>query len=338
LSPPIGALDSESPFYIIRPEDKNAVAEIKEAKEGVTYTIVGPRQVGKTSLLYRIIDAAVEAQMQVALLDFQQLDLSDLQDSDKFFARFCHVLAHELGIPDRLDEYWNPRLGNLQRCSDYVGNYILRTLDRPLLLAMDEVETLFDSPVRSEFFAMLRVWHNNRAMRMRPLWKRLYIVIVTSTEPHYFIESLNQSPFNVATEVPLRDFIDTEIIELNRRYGLPLTQAQLKRLFSVVGGHPHLIHQSLYLVARGTIAPDKLFVSAIDESHPFFDYLRNLLLRLQKNTQMAKCLREVIDTKQCEDLRLFFRLQSAGLVKREGAKVVIRCQLYENFFREYLHA
>ena len=32
-----------------------------------------------------------------------------------------------------------------------------------MILAIDEVDRLFSSPFSSDFFAMLRHWHNNRA-------------------------------------------------------------------------------------------------------------------------------------------------------------------------------
>jgi AAA-like domain len=39
----------------------------------------------------------------------------------------------------------------------------------------------------------------------------------------------------------------------------------------------------------------------------------------------------------CEDERVFFQLRGAGLVRREGRSVIPRCQLYAEYFRDYLY-
>ena len=47
--------------------------------------------------------------------------------------------------------------------------------------------------------------------------------------------------------------------------------------------------------------------------------------------------RKIISAKDCEDEKMFFRLEGAGLVKREGEKVVPRNRLYEKYFKEKFH-
>ena len=48
------------------------------------------------------------------------------------------------------------------------------------------------------------------------------MAIVHATEPHLFIQDLNQSPFNVGTKIFLEDFTADQVAELNRRYNSPL--------------------------------------------------------------------------------------------------------------------
>jgi hypothetical protein len=54
---------------------------------------------------------------------------------------------------------------------------------------------------QATFFAMLRSWHNNRALE--DIWSSMDIVLVISTETHILIDNLNQSPFNVGTTITL---------------------------------------------------------------------------------------------------------------------------------------
>jgi hypothetical protein len=100
---------------------------------------------------------------------------------------------------------------------------------------MDEVESMFDADFRSDFFGMLRGWHNSRAAK--PLWRRLDLALVTSTEPYQLIANLNQSPFNVGQVVTLEDFAAAEAHALNERYGMPLEAADEGRLQELAGTH-----------------------------------------------------------------------------------------------------
>ena len=64
LELPEGAMDLESSLYIHRPSDKVALRTILQ--QGVTITIKGPRQMGKSSLLTHVMAAAQTAGKQVA--------------------------------------------------------------------------------------------------------------------------------------------------------------------------------------------------------------------------------------------------------------------------------
>jgi AAA domain-containing protein/TIR domain-containing protein len=333
LDMPEGTMDTESRFYVERPFDSIALATIE--RQGVTMTIKGPRQMGKSSLLMRIINAAQRAGKRTAFLDFQLFDKAALADGDFFFRQFCSWLSDVLEMEDQTARYWSDQLGNGQRCTRYVGRYILHELGSPLVLAMDEVDSIFESPFRSDFFGMLRHWHNSRAVHA--VWKRLDLVLVTSTEPYQLIENLNQSPFNVGEVIELTDFTLEQVSDLNRRHGSPLQPEEERRLMALLNGHPYLVRRALYLIASGRIAAAQLFRAATEDRGPFGDHLRYHLFRLHDKPALVEGLRQIIRYNSCADDLIFFRLHGAGLVKREGGKVLPRCHLYADFFREHLN-
>ncbi|MBD2497902.1 AAA-like domain-containing protein [Nostoc sp. FACHB-280] len=332
LEMPEGTMDCESKFYVERSSDAITLDAIK--RQGVTITIKGPRQMGKSSLLIRTTNAAVTAGKQVAFLDFQLFDKSTLNNADSFFKQFCSWLTDELEMADKVDEYWQMPLGNSQRCTRYVGRYLLKELGQPLVLAMDEVESVFDSEFRSDFFGMLRSWHNSRATT--PIWKKLDLALVTSTEPYQLIDNLNQSPFNVGVVIDLEDFTAQQVADLNHRHGSPLNFNEEQQLIALLSGHPYLIRLALYWVASRRLSNDELFASATADNGPFGNHLRNHLFRLHNKTELIKGMLQVIHQNTCEDERVFFRLRGAGLVHRQGRVVMPRCQLYAKYFRENL--
>jgi hypothetical protein len=333
LELPGGTMDPESAFYIERDSDRVALDLV--GLPGITLTIKAPRQMGKSSLLLRTLQAAGRAGKRIAFLDFQLLDRSTLRDADAFFRQFCAWFSAELGADDRHQEVWATPLGNVLRCTNYVRDHLLRSQDS-VVLALDEVETVFDSAFRSDFFGMLRSWHNAR--RAQSPWKRLDLVLVTSTEPHQFILNPTQSPFNVGESLALADFTPAQAAELNRRHGSPLGPAELARLDELLAGHPFLTRRALYLVAGGRMDVTALFARAADESGPFGDHLCHYLLRLQAQAGLLRAVAECLSKRQCKDERLLALLLGTGLVRRDGAGLAPRCRLYDDFFRDRLHA
>jgi hypothetical protein len=207
--------------------------------------------------------------------------------------------------------------------------------DKQLLLAMDEVERMFSSPFRSDFFSMLRSWHNARARGGD--WTRFNMALVTSTEPYQLIADLNQSPFNVGAVVELKDFTPEQVSDLNQRYGNPLSAEQVVKISDLLGGHPFLTRKALYLIASKRATFDEIVKNACEDDGPFGDHLRNHLFRMSDHQKLKSGLTEIIKHHHCADEHVFFRLRGAGLVKRIGNDVLPRNQLYAEYFEKRLN-
>ncbi|MFM7528014.1 MAG: AAA-like domain-containing protein [Nodosilinea sp.] len=335
LEPAEGTMDPESRFYVEREVDAVALAAIQ--RQGVTLTIKGPRQMGKSSLLMRAMDAAIRANKQVAFLDFQLFDQAVLDQADRFYRQFCLSLTEQLGIPDRVADYWQPGRGQVQCCTRYLQDHVLKAVGGPLVLAMDEVDRMFDADYQSDFFSMLRNWHNSRALPMYRLWKQLDLALVTATEPYHLITNLNQSPFNVGEVILLTDFSPDQVADLNQRHGSPLTPAQTDQLHQLLHGHPYLVRRALYLVAGQQITLARLLDQARADNGPFGDHLRYHLFRIYDKPDLVQGLLQVIRTQSCPDERIARLLVAAGLARREDQRLLSRCPLYGDYFQERLH-
>jgi hypothetical protein len=238
-------------------------------------------------------------------------------------------------VEDRTEEFWNNPLGQVQKTTNYVTKHLLREMsDAQVLLAMDEVERMFTSPFRSDFFSMLRSWHNNRARGGD--WTRFNMALVTSTEPYQLIADLNQSPFNVGTVVELTDFSPEQVDDLNQRHGVPLSSEQVATLSELLGGHPYLTRKALYLTASKRTAFEGIVKEAGEDEGPFGDHLRNHLFRMSDHQELKSGLMQVIKHQRCSDEHIFFRLRGAGLVRRIGNDVLPRNTLYAEYFRKRL--
>ncbi|MGI8936326.1 MAG: AAA-like domain-containing protein, partial [Phormidesmis sp.] len=335
LEPAEGTMDAESQFYVER--DCDAIAQSTIQRQGVTLTIKGPRQMGKSSLLMQAIDAAMKVGKQVAYLDFQLFDQDVLSAADTFYPQFCRSMTEQLNLPDRVAEYWQESSGNIQRCTRYMQTHVLKEVGGPLVLAMDEVDRMFDADYRSDFFSMLRSWHNNRALPMFRIWKQFDLALVTATEPYHLIANLNQSPFNVGEVLLLTDFEPAQVSDLNQRHGSPLTLTEEQALMALLNGHPYLVRRALYLIASGQMSVAELFEQADTDNGPFGDHLRYHLFRIYDKQELAQGLLQVIRTRTCPDERITRLLSAAGLVRQGNDQVVPRCQLDADYFRRHLH-
>ena len=331
LEMPEGTMDPQSAFYVRRPGDD--VARRAITRQGVTVTIKGPRQMGKSSMLVRMMNEATRVGKRVLFLDFQLFNELALKDAETFFRQFCAWLTFKLKLPDRVDEYWQWPLGYSQCCTLYVEDCILGASAQPLVLAMDEVERVFDTDFRSDFFSMLRSWHNDRATN--PIWKQLDLALITSTEPYQLIANLNQSPFNVGEIIELKDFSAEQVAMLNDKHGASLSEAEIEQMMGLLGGHPYLTRKAFYLISTQQITLPDLLATAADDRGPFGDHLRYHLFRLYGHDDLIDGLREVLWHNRCDDEALLWRLQGAGLILKEDRAVVPRCALYATYFRNH---
>ncbi|MEL6352503.1 MAG: AAA-like domain-containing protein [Cyanobacteria bacterium J06627_28] len=337
LERPEGTMDPNSQFYIQRQSDIVAMSALQQ-QNGGTVTILGPRQMGKSSLLFRTIATARAQNKKVIFLDFQQFESTTLEASDRFFQRFCAWLTRKVRLKNRVEAFWqeNAGLDNPMRCTCYLEDYLLPEINQPIFLAMDEVDRLIKSPFRDSFFSMLRSWHNDRADFDSP-WRQFDLVMVTSTEPYQLIQDMDQSPFNVGTSVGLRDFTLEEIAELNQRHGTPLSETALMTLMEWVNGHPYLTRKALFLVASGQMSAAEVFDQAVQSRGPFGGHLRYHLLRMEDKSPLVEGMLQVISHQSCKDEQVLRRLEGAGLVQRgEGRQVLPRCRLYAEYFGEHL--
>jgi hypothetical protein len=334
LEDPTGTMDISSPFFVARARDQQALAFAKQPR--ITLVIKGPRQVGKSSLLVRIAANARETGKQVVLFDFQGiLDIESMQNQQRFYRNFCMKITRELRLPVKVEDTWDSDQSQNMMCTNYFEDTILPTLENSgqrLLLALDEVERMFRVPFSTDFFGMLRSWHNMRSHR--PIWKQLDLVLVTSTEPYLFIEDKDMSPFNVGEVLTLEDFTFEELESLNGLHKSPFGTDDLQRLHHLLGGHPYLTRRAMYLVVSQQITIAQLFKTAVNWDGPFRDHLRSQIFDLSQRPELRHALKEILETGDCSDKKILHRLSGAGLVRINAQDVSLRCELYASYLKE----
>ena len=107
---PLGLVRLASTFYVERmPCESECYSAIKQP--GALIRIKAPRQMGKTSLMARILEHASKQGCRAVPLSFQHADRSTFNDLGTFLRWFCMKVAHKLKLPNRLDEFWVDTFG-----------------------------------------------------------------------------------------------------------------------------------------------------------------------------------------------------------------------------------
>jgi transcriptional regulator with XRE-family HTH domain len=336
LEHPSGQVPLDSPFYIKRsPIEERCYEQIY--KPGALIRIKAPRQMGKTSLLARIIDKSHSQGECTVILDFQLAAQQIFGNLDKFLRWFCASVGLALNIPNKLSEYWDLAeiVGSSMACKAYFEEYLLPTINQPLTLGLDEVDKVFEYPeIYRDFFGLLRALHEEG--KRREIWKKLRLVIGHSTEVYVPLD-INQSPFNVGLSVELPEFNNQQILDLVQRHQLNWDETEIEKLMRLVGGHPFLVRLTLYHIANNHVTLTQILQNPTSSSSIYADHLRRQSLILTQHLELANAMKDVINNNSTKLSTVTkFKLHSIGLVKLQGDSVLPRCHLYRQYLQFHL--
>ena len=335
-----GQLAPDSPFYIYRPPaEKLLIKEI--VQPGALIRIRAPRQFGKTSLIARGLILAEENGFQTAIVSLQLADSSVFESLNQFLQWLCVMVSRRLGLPNRLEEFWNPMFGSSYSCNDYFESYLLPAAESPLLLVLDEVNVVFNYPkIATDFFGMLRAWYerSRHSTAGSELWQKLRLVIVYSTDV-FLPLNVHQSPFNVGLLITLSPFTQQQVQELTVRYGLTPPETYASELVKLVGGNPYLTQLALFHLSQNNVTLNELLETGTTPDSIFESHLRRQLGYLEQNSELQEAMQQVVVSSNGVELHptKAFKLQGVGLIRFQNRFALPSCELYKTYFAQVLN-
>lgn len=334
---PGGQVSLGSPFYVERPPvEELCYKEILQP--GSLIWLRAPQQMGKTSLMARILATAAESGCRTVRLNLQQADATVLNHLDRFLRWFCVNVSRQLNLKPVLDDYWDQEMGSKVSCTAYFEGYLLQQIEAPIVLAIDEMNRIFEYPQTAlDFLPLLRFW-KEEAHNLE-IWQKLRLLVVQSTEIHIPL-NINKSPFNVGLPIKLPEFNREQVLDLALRHGLDWTASgEVDRLVEMVGGHPYLIRLAFYHLCHHQVNLDELLQEAPTLAGIYSDRLWSHLTVLQENPELAIAFKKVVTASESVQLDniLAYKLESMGLVKKlSGDECTPSCNLYRLYFRNCL--
>ncbi|MEO0828214.1 MAG: AAA-like domain-containing protein [Cyanobacteria bacterium J06635_15] len=329
---PSGTLPLNSPYYIQRPPlETLAYDNIKQP--GSITRIKAPRQMGKSSLLLRLLAQARTQEYRTVSIDFQAADTAVYDSLSKFLRWFCATVSRQLHLPIELDYYWDDDIGDKISCTFYFEAYLLEQIETPIVIAFDEVNQVFEHPeIAKDFFPLLRYWHEQA--KHLACFQKLRMVVAHSTEV-YVPLSIHQSPFNVGVPIQLDPFDCQQIQALAQHYGITqLSESEFDRLTAMVGGHPYLLSLAFYHLQHSQCSLAELLKTAPTQSGVYSHHLRSQLDRVIQQPRLASALKQVVTSPSAVEIDAIpaYQLASLGLVRLVGNRGISACNLYRQYF------
>lgn len=331
---PTGTVPVDCPLYVERESDAAAVREM-DAAPGMVH-IIGPRQVGKSSLLARLAARARRdpSGPLVVWMTLQDLELEDLASLKRLLVQLAAFMLAEAGRdPAEAAGIASSPLTPKLACKNLVAREVLKRHPNGVLLALDEVDRVVGpGPCAKDLFAMLRSWHE--AGKRDPDWARLRIALCFCTEAHMTPEGLRESPLsNVGLKCRLRDLLPDEVSRLVQQHRLQPSAAPVDELMELLGGHPYLVRRTLYALEVEGYDLRTLVSEALAMTGPLGDHLERHL----RHVQSDKAWTAAMSSGHVADAAAARALEGAGLVRRDGpGRLAPRCGLYRRFFQAHL--
>jgi transcriptional regulator with XRE-family HTH domain len=334
LETPEGSVPLNSPFYIERlPQETYCRAEI--AKPHALIRLKAPRQMGKTSMMMRLLDCAEIQGDRVVYLSLEQAPAQALSDADKLLQWFCASIAIKAKHKFQQEDYSSltSMVGSTLATQEYFESHLLPDLATPLTIGLDSIDRIFDYPhLCNDFFSLLRSLHE--AGKHTEILSKLRLVVSHAAEVYVPLD-INRSPFNVGISIEIDEFRADQIELLATKHQLNWTNPEIDRLMELIGGHPFLVRLVMFEAASKSIDLTQAIATASSRGGIFDRYhLSRIESTLKSQPDLLAAINEVFRSPTGVSLssNLKHRLEGLGVVKITDELVVPRCELYSQHF------
>src|SRR5215207_11163745 len=211
-----GAVQASGGIYLERDADRDL---LRHCLDGDFTYILTSRQMGKSSLMYRVAERLVDAGARPVIIDLTELGAQTT--ADQWYKGFLLLVQEQLDLNQNASAWWdaNPQHAYAHRLIRYLREVALVERPERLVLFVDEIDTTLRLDFTDDFFAAIRFLYQNRAVD--PELQRISFVLIGVATPNDLIKDAARTPFNIGRRIELTDFSHDDASALAGHLAVP---------------------------------------------------------------------------------------------------------------------
>jgi predicted ATPase/GAF domain-containing protein len=316
-----GSLPMDAPTYVVRAADRYLY---KSLKRGEFCYILNPRQMGKSSLMVRMMHQLQHENIRCGAIDLTRIG-SENVTPEQWYKGLAVELWRSFGLLRviNLKTWWNEQgdLSPVQRLSQFIEEVLLveigkhhdekvtvsSTSAQQIVIFIDEIDSVLGLNFSvNDFFALIRSCYNQRSIN--PEYRRLTFVFLGVVTPSDLMTDIQTTPFNIGQAIKLEGFKEHEAQPLLQGLAEKVDNPQtiLKEVLTWTGGQPFLT-QKLCKLIRSTESS----IPTNQEAEWIENLVRTKIIdnwESQDEPEHLKTIRDrLFKSKQSADLRELYR-------------------------------
>ena len=340
-----GTMDLRAPSYVKRPMDDELLGRLVR---GEFCFVLTPRQMGKSSLMYRTADRLEKEGVRTVKIDLNEIGSVALE-VDQWYLGLLNQIRRTLKLPVDEIAWWDERkaMSNVVRFLEFLEEVLLGTIKGRVVIFIDEIDYMLKLDFRDDFFAAIRAVYNHRSDRTA--FQRLTFAMLGVAAPTELIKDKNITPFNIGYGIALQEFSleDANVLRQGLQVLHPIQGEQIfRRIYDWTGGHPYLTQRLCKAVAEEPqkdwndaevdLLVERLFLKEEARTNDNnLRFVQDRILSSPQRSQLLSIYRKVISGRAVHDDGQSIvqnQLKLSGLVEVEDGRLQVRNRIYGRAF------